>query len=51
MKSRSPAAAIVAGALVVAALCTVVVDHGWYIWPPLLLAILVVAALKAKLNL
>jgi hypothetical protein len=51
MKSRSPAAAIVTGAIIAAVLCTVVVDHGWLIWPPVMLAILVVATLKAKLKL
>jgi hypothetical protein len=51
MKSRSPAGAIVAGAIIAAALCTIMVDHGWWIWPPVLLAIFVVAALKAKLKL
>jgi hypothetical protein len=51
MKSRSPAAAIAAGAIIAAVLCAVVVDHGWWIWPPVLFAILVVATLKANLKL
>ena len=51
MRSRSPAVTIVAGAIIAAVLCTVVVDHGWLIWPPVLLAVFVVAALKANLRL
>jgi hypothetical protein len=44
-QSDNPLPALVAGALVVAALCTVLVKDGWLIWIPTLLALLVVGGL------
>ena len=44
-KSNNPLPALVAGALVVAVLCTVLVKGGWLIWIPVSLALLVVGGL------
>ncbi|HEX4591357.1 MAG TPA: hypothetical protein VH120_15585 [Gemmataceae bacterium] len=51
MKSHSPGSLLIAGSIVVAALCTIVMDNGWWVWAPVLLAILVVTTIKAKLKL
>ena len=44
-QSSNPLPALIAGALVVAALCTVLVRGGWLIWFPVCLALLVVGGL------
>jgi hypothetical protein len=44
-QSDNPLPALVASALVVAVLCTVLVQGGWLIWIPTLLALLVVGGL------
>jgi hypothetical protein len=50
MKQHSPWSLVVAGALIVAGLCTVMVEGGWLVWIPVLLAVLVVSNLKHRLN-
>jgi hypothetical protein len=51
MNSRTVGPTLVGGPLVVAAVCAVGVDHGWWIAAPVLLAVAVVAAIRAKLHL
>ena len=46
MRKTNPTSLIIAGALIVAALSTVMVDGGWLIWIPILPAILVVTNLQ-----
>jgi hypothetical protein len=45
MRGHDPLPALVGGMLVVAVLCTVLVQGGWVIWIPTLLAFLVVGGL------
>jgi hypothetical protein len=45
MRGHDPVPALVAGTLVVAVLGTVLVQGGWLIWIPTLLALLVVGGL------
>ena len=50
MKQHNPTSLIVAGSLIVAALCSVTVEGGWLMWIPVLLAILVVSNLQHNLK-
>jgi hypothetical protein len=50
MKQRNPRSLIMAGSLIVAVLCTVMVEGGWLVWIPVLLAILVVSNLQHSLK-
>ena len=42
MKKRSPVPGVVAAILMTALLCTVLVEGGWLVWLPVLLALAVV---------
>lgn len=42
--------ALVGATLVVAALCTLMVEHGWLVWLPVLLALAVVAKIARLLK-
>ena len=50
MKQRNPSSLIMVGSLIVAGLCTVMVEGGWLVWIPVLLAILVVSNLQRRIN-
>ena len=50
MKHQNPRPLILVGSLIVAGLCTVMVDDGWLVWIPVLLAVLVFSNLQHRLN-
>ena len=50
MKQRNPRSLVMAGSLIVAGLCSVMVEGGRLVWIPVLLAILVVGNLQHRLN-
>jgi hypothetical protein len=50
MKQHKPRSLIMAGSLIVAGLCTVMVDGGWRVWIPVLLAVLVFSNLQQRLD-
>lgn len=49
-KSGNPLPALVGGTLVVAALCTVIVEGGWVLWLPAVLALAVTASIWNALT-
>jgi hypothetical protein len=51
MKTWTAAPILMGGSLAFAALCAVGVDHGWWFAAPILLAVAIVSAIRAKLNL
>ena len=50
MKQRNPRSLIMAGSLIVAGLCTVMVEGGWLVWIPVLLAVLVFSNMRQSLE-
>jgi len=49
-KNDSPLPALAAGILIVAALCTVIVENGWVLWVPAVLALAVTASVWNTLK-
>jgi hypothetical protein len=41
---------MVGSILVVAALCTLLTDEGWLVWPPILLALITAKGIAEKAN-
>jgi hypothetical protein len=50
MKRKGMAPQLIAAIVVVAVLCTVLTDHGWAIWLPVLLALAVTMGLGQKVG-
>jgi hypothetical protein len=50
MKQRNPSSLIMVGSLIVAGFSTVMVDGGWLVWIPVLVAILVVSNLQHRIK-